>query len=225
MSRLAALLLTNLCLAGCSAVTVGTCGSEVADFLLRKEHRSLVIHPQGCYFAWDQTRSPFEAERRALLLCSENNRESDAECRVVATDDFLCPLTLEDWIEERRQADAALDVIMAQRKCAFGPPFEVKSAPGTEPPALDAAGNPAITEALTAFGLEDYEPDSGGTIVFGRAPETRSNWIVHEGLRFVTQKNGERACILRLANGWDPRFGHFDTVFAVQLVGCFTKSG
>lgn len=225
MPRLLTLLLTILGLVGCAAVTVDRCGPDVADFLLRKEHRSLVIHPQGCYIAWDQTRSPFEAERRALLLCSENNPESDAECRVVATDNFLCPLTLEDWISERRQADAVSDVIMSRRKCAFSPPFEVKSAPGTAPPALDASGNPAIGEALTAFGLDDYEPDSGSTIVFGRAPETRSNWIVHEGLRFVTQKDGERTCLLRLANGSDPRFGHFDTVFAVQLVGCFTTGG
>jgi len=178
----------------------------------------MVIHPQGCYLSWDQALSPLEAERRALLFCSETNPDSDARCRVVATDSSLCPITLQDWLQER-----AVETIRDDRKCELGPPFVVKSAAGTEPPSVEDAGNPVITEALEAFGLEGYDPSSGHTIVFGRASETKSNWSAIEALKFVSQKDGNRTCALRLSSGWDPKFKYFETVFSVHLVGCFEK--
>jgi len=223
MPRLIVLLFTVLCLAGCSAVTVGQCGPKVADFLSRNEHRSLVIHPQGCYVAWDQAPSPFEAERRGLLFCSETNPDSDSQCRVVATDHFLCSVTLKDWIQERREKEESV-AAASQRKCDFGPPFEVRSAPGTEPPAVDATADTVINDALTAFGLTDYDPSSSQTILFGPAPESKSNWLVNEALKFIVHKDGKKTCVFRVAGGWDPRFKHFDTLFTVQLLGCFENS-
>lgn len=208
-----------ICLVGCSAVTVGKCGPTVLDFFSRKQHRAMVIHPQGCYESWQQTPSPLEAERRALLLCSETHPDSDSQCRVVVTDGSLCPVTLQAWIEER-----AAGTPRSERECELGPPFVVNSPPGSEPPSVVDPDQPVITEALAAFGLEDYHTSSERTIVFGRSPESKSNWNVTEALQFVSQKDGRRTCALRVFSGWDPKFEYFETVFTVNLVGCFEHS-
>lgn len=133
-------------------------------------------------------------------------------------------MTLEEWMQERREAPEGVESVMSQRKCDFGPPFEVKSPPGTQPTAVDAPDNTAIDDALEAFGLTDYDPESGPTVVFGRAPETRGNWIVNEALKFIDNKNGKTTCMLRVTNGWDPRFKYFETLFRVELLGCFENS-
>jgi hypothetical protein len=175
--------------------------------------------------SWDQPPSAFEAERRALLLCSKTNPDSDNSCAVVATDNSICPLSLENWARERRETDKGPEKILRERQCQFGPAFEVTSAPGTKPPPVGAGADTVITRALTALSLRDYEPDSRVQILFGRSPQSKSNWIINQALDFVKQKSGKKTCVLRVSSGWDPKLKYFDTVFRVQLIGCFDAGG
>ena len=96
-------LLALLVLAGCSTITVGPCGPTAAHFSVKDEHKSMVIHPLGCYSSWAQEAPAFEAERLALLRCSDTHPDSDGDCKVVATDGSICPRKLESWIKEQSQ--------------------------------------------------------------------------------------------------------------------------
>jgi hypothetical protein len=225
MSKSFALFFMVLIVTRCSAVTVGKCDSSVKDFLSKSPHRAIVMHPQGCYMSWDESPSPLEAERRALLFCSKANPDSDNSCTVVATDNSICPLSLKNWVQERRETDKVPEEILKERQCQFGSAFEVKSAPGTKPPPVGTGADALLIRALAALGLNDYEPESRVQIVFGRSPASKSNWIVTEALDFVKPKSGKKTCALRVSSGWDPRLKYFDTVFRVQLIGCFEADG
>lgn len=216
--RARVVLLLALILAGCSAVTVGKCG-PATEFLSMEEHRSMVIHPRGCYVAWDQPESPFEAERRALLLCSEMNPDSDTDCAVVATDDFVCPRNLKSWIRQQVENKRAAKTTPMQ--CGSGRAFETKGEPGTKPHPVDVPVHMVTKDAAAFFGLRDDDLLASDRIVFGRTRDSKSNWVVTEALHFVDHEGGKKTCIFKVSNRWDPTTKYFDTVYRVEFIGCF----
>jgi len=214
------MLLAVLLLAGCSTITVGSCAGPGAGFEAKEQHRSMVIHPSGCYLSWAQETSPAEAERLALLHCSEANPDSDASCKIIATDRSICPRGLTSWIQERLQNEDARETIRSEEQCEYGPALEFESAKGKKPHPVHTRDSVALKQVVDHFNLGDFDVARSARIVFGRAPESKGNWVLREALHFVTQKDGTRTCILRVSNEQDPH-QFFATLFKIQLLGCY----
>lgn len=209
-----------LVLVGCSTITVGPCGKAAVDFASKEEHRSMVIHPRGCYAAWAQEASPFEAERLALLHCTEAHPDSDGECKVVTTDGLICPRSLASWIKAHSENKGVSPATISDMQCKYKAAFEAKSPPGTRPPPVDVRASIARKDVVDFFTLGDFDIGSSETLAYGRTPDSKANWLVTEALHFITKKDRKFTCILRASSGWDPT-KHFETVYKVEAVGCF----
>lgn len=215
-----------LLLGGCSRTShVARCESEVVDVWSREQHRAVAIHPRGCYAAWNEPWSNIEAQRRALLLCSQANPDSDAGCTIIVTDNHVCPISLKAWAKEHSRLDRepvrnTPYLGETEERCELGPAVEVRSAPGTEPPAVDSLTNVATHDVATFFGLEDYDLNSSDFVTQDPLYHV-SRGFTAEALHFVERRDGKSMCILRAFSQWDPRNVQLDTLFTVRLLGCF----
>jgi len=223
--------LLALLVLGCSGTPggkVAKCEPAFTDFWSEEEHRAMAIHPRGCYASWDEPLSNLEAQRRALLLCSEANPDSDGRCVVIATDDQVCPTSLETWVKTQGGLHVRLTrkqlrntiIGEGEEQCELGPAVEIKSPPGTEPPPVDSLDNVATKEVAAFFGLDDYDLGSSDFVTY-RALYHLSGGFAAEALHFVERRDGKQTCILRAFSQWDPRNRELDTLFTVRLLGCF----
>jgi len=76
-------------------------------------------------------------------------------------------------------------------------------------------------QASAFFGLRDDALLASDRIVFGRTRDSKSNWVVTEALHFVKSEDGKKACVFKVSSRWDPATRYFDTVYKVELLGCF----